>query len=165
MAQTHHFSPPGRDQLMKPPRQLPTRFHKKRFKGNSLYHDRGFDSTPPLWDRASSSPVPALSALSYAPSSSLNRAAQTGVYSFYFSRFRIYRRFRAAVDKRSSSRTRLFPSEYLLQVGYRSDKRVERMTNQSLYLGEKLWSSSAVKIEAAVDQKIHIIDYRLHHKL
>jgi hypothetical protein len=66
MTYIQDYLPPGRDQLMKPPRPR----LNGRNKGNSLHHNPGFDSAPLLRDRHHSSTIPALPTLSYTLSSS-----------------------------------------------------------------------------------------------
>jgi hypothetical protein len=66
---TPKSSPPSRDQLISHP--LPTtRSPTKQNEGNSSHHSLGFDSAPSPWDRPPSSPIFALPARSYPPSSS-----------------------------------------------------------------------------------------------
>jgi hypothetical protein len=63
------LQPPGRDQLVMPPRSPPIRTKKHKERENC---SPGLDSAPLPWDRRLSTPVPALPALSKPPSPTLH---------------------------------------------------------------------------------------------
>jgi hypothetical protein len=62
--------PPGRGQLVRPPRSPPTKQNQKQIQKQKERENcsPGLDSAPLPWDRRLTTPVPALPALSKAPS-------------------------------------------------------------------------------------------------